>query len=236
MNVLWTVWGAGAGYLLGAALRGTVFQLAVPSGQPERTACSQCSAPVRTWFPIVCQRCGSCYGTPFAMEVVTGAVLALLLGRFGGQPGTMAFAYFGALGVTLSAIDISVQRVPDRLVLPAYPVLIAMLGASALAQHDLVALGRALLGGLVLAAGYLGLALARPGHMGGGDVKLAGLAGLALGWFGWPTLIAGAVLGFFLSAVVGLGLTAARRMTLHSSISFAPFLVGGALLAMLAAG
>jgi leader peptidase (prepilin peptidase) / N-methyltransferase len=236
MNVLWAAWGGVAGYLLGAALRGTVFQLAVPSGQPDRTTCPQCSGPVRAWLPILCERCGSCYGTPFALEVVTGTVLALLLGRFGIQPDTMAFAYFGVLGVALSAIDIAVQRLPDRLTLPGYPILIAMLAVPAVAQHDLGALLRSLLGGLALVGGYLLLALVRPGHMGGGDIKLAGLAGLVLGWLGWPVLIAGAVLAFFLSALISLGLLAARRVTLRSTLCFGPFLVGGALLAMLTFG
>jgi hypothetical protein len=37
-------------------------------------------------------------------------VLALLLGRFGGQPDMVAFCYLGAVGVSLAAVDISVQR------------------------------------------------------------------------------------------------------------------------------
>jgi leader peptidase (prepilin peptidase) / N-methyltransferase len=78
--------------------------------------------------------------------------------------------------------------------------------------------------------------LIRPGQLGGGDVKLAGLAGMAMGWLGWPTLIAGTALAFVLSALVALALLAARRVTLHSAICFGPFLVGGALLAMLASG
>ncbi len=220
MNALWAVWGAAAGYVVGAALRGTVFQLAVPGGQPDRTACPRCSAPVRIQFPIGCERCGDCCGTPFAMELVTGTVLALVLGRFGGQPDTLAFAYLGALGVALSAIDLAVKRLPDRLTLPAYPILLA----------------RALLGGVALTACYLLLAVSRPGGLGGGDVKLAGLAGLALGWLGWPSLVAGAALGFVLSAAVSLALLAARRITLRSSISFGPFLLGGALIAVLASG
>ena len=80
------------------------------------------------------------------------------------------------------------------------------------------------------------LALLRPGQLGAGDVKLAGIAGLALGWLGWPALIAGAVLGFALSAVVSLVLLALRRVTLHSAICFGPFLLGGALLAVLLSG
>ena len=77
------------------------------------------------------------------------------------------------------------------------------------------------------------LALIRPGQMGGGDIKLAGLTGLVLGWLGWPALIGGAALAFVLSAIVGLALLAARRITLQSAMSFGPFLIGGALLAAL---
>ena len=127
-------------------------------------------------------------------------MLALVLGRFGGQPDVVAFGFFGVLGVALAAIDIAVQRLPDLLTLPAYPILITLLAGAAIAGHDFAALLRALLGGLALAGAYLLLALARPGQLGGGDIKLAGVAGLALGWLGWPILIAGAALGFVLSA------------------------------------
>ena len=163
-------------------------------------------------------------------------MLALVLGRFGGQADVVAFAFFGVLGVALAAIDIAVERLPDPLTLPAYPILITLLAGAALASHDFAALARALLGGLTLAGTYLLLALVRPGQLGGGDIKLGGIAGLALGWLGWPTLIAGTALGFVLAALVSLPLLAARRVTLHSAICFAPFLVGGALLAMLTAG
>jgi leader peptidase (prepilin peptidase)/N-methyltransferase len=167
---------------------------------------------------------------------VTAAVLALVFGRFGGQPVAIAFGFLGALGVALAAIDIAVKRLPDRLTLPAYPVLIALLGAAAVAGHDPGSLVRALLGGLALGGAYLLLALAGPGQIGGGDVKLAGLVGLVLGWLGWPAVLAGAVLGFLLAAVASLAMLAARRLTLHSAISFGPFLLGGALLALLASG
>lgn len=170
------------------------------------------------------------------LELVTASVLALVMGRFGGQPDLVAFSFFAALGVALSAIDIAVQRLPDRLVLPAYPVLITLLTFAAAVQRDFGALVRALLGGFVLGAAFLLLALLRPGQLGLGDVKLAVLAGLALGWLGWPALVAGAVLGFLLSSVVSLALLAVRRVTWHSQICFGPFLVGGALLAMLAVG
>jgi leader peptidase (prepilin peptidase) / N-methyltransferase len=236
MNPMWAAIGAALGLLAGAALRGTVFRLSVASGTPERTACPRCSSPAGRRLAVRCGGCGRSLGTPLALELCTAAALALVLGRFAGQADAVAFGFLAVLGVALAAIDIAVQRLPDPLTLPAYPILITLLAAAAVASHDFAALARALLGGLALMAAYLVLALIRPGELGAGDIKLAGIAGLALGWLGWPTLLAGAALGFVLSAVVSLALLAARRVTLHSAISFGPFMLGGALLAMLTSG
>jgi leader peptidase (prepilin peptidase) / N-methyltransferase len=233
MNLMWAAFGAVLGLLAGAALRATVFRLSVAPGEPDRTACPNCEGPMRRRVAVRCTRCGRSLGTPLVLELSTAAVLALLLGRFAGQPDVVAFGFFGVLGVALAAIDIATQRLPDPLTLPAYPLLVTLLAIAALADDDFAALGRALLGGLALAGAFLLLALVRPAQLGGGDIKLAGIAGLVLGWLGWPALIAGAALAFVLSALVSLALLAARRVTLHSAICFGPFLLGGALLAML---
>jgi len=236
MSAVWAAEGLVAGVPAGTVLRSAVFQLSVPSDTPDQTTCPRCAAAVPRWFVIRCGHCGHHFGTMGALELVTALVLGLLLGRFGGRPDMLAFSFLGVLGVALAAIDLSVQRLPDRLILPAYPVTIVLLAFAALTGHAAGAFGRALLGGLVLGGTYLALALVRPGGIGGGDVKLAGLAGLALGWLGWPTLMAGAALGFILSGVVSLALIAARRLTLQSMISFGPFMLAGALLATTLAG
>ena len=236
MNLAWAAVGGAAGLAAGALLRGTVFRLSVPAGAPERVACSGCGAHLSPWPALWCPECRRSLGSPVLLELVTAAVLALLAGRFGGQPLTLALGFLGALGVALAAIDISVQRLPDRLTLPAYPVLVALLAVAAVSGHDLAALGRALLGGLALAAGYLLLGLVRPGQLGGGDVKLAGLAGLVLGWLGWAAVLLGAALGFVLAALASLVLLAAHRITLRGAISFGPFLLAGALLTILVKG
>src|SRR5215472_5302734 len=181
MSVIWAVAGAVIGLLAGAALRATVFRLSVAPGDPERTTCPRCDGPMRQRLALRCGRCGSSLGTPLVIELSTAVVLALLLGRFGGQPDVVAFGFFGVLGVALGAIDIATQRLPDPLTLPAYPILIILLTGAALASHDFAALVRALLGGLALAGAFLLLALVRPGKLGGGDIKLAGIAALALG-------------------------------------------------------
>jgi leader peptidase (prepilin peptidase)/N-methyltransferase len=236
MNLTWAVAGAAIGMPLGAVERSVVFQLSVPSGVPDRSTCPCCCAPMFAWPALRCGYCGGSFGRPGVLELVTAAVLALLLGRFGGSPQAIPFVFLGTLGVVLAAIDISVQRLPDRLVLPAFPLLFSLLVLAAAIGHDGGGLLRALLGGLALGAGFLVLALVRPGQLGGGDVKLAGLAGLALGWLGWPAVTTAAVLGFSLSAVVSLALLAARRVSLSSAVCFGPFLLGGALMAILAAG
>jgi leader peptidase (prepilin peptidase) / N-methyltransferase len=233
VNVHWAVWGAIAGLPLGWALRPMVFRLSVQAGEPDRTACPACGAGVSAWRAAWRGECGHLIGIPLTLECCTAIVLAALFGRFGGQPELLAFSFLGCVGVALAAIDLAVHRLPDRLTLSALPVLVALLAVAAFLQHDLPGLARAALGGLVLSGCFLLLALIRPGQLGGGDVKLAALVGLALGWLSWRTLLTGAALGFVLAALVSLVLLAARRITVKSYVAFGPFLLGGSLLAML---
>ncbi len=59
-----------------------------------------------------------------------------------------------------------------------------------------------------------------------------GALGVALG-HGWQALLMGASLGFVLAAVAGLVMLAARRISRRSMISFGPYMLVGALLAVL---
>jgi leader peptidase (prepilin peptidase)/N-methyltransferase len=72
--------------------------------------------------------------------------------------------------------------------------------------------------------------------MGFGDVKLAGVLGLVLGWLGWGELVVGGFLGFLLGAVLGGVLMVARRAGRKTKIPFGPFMLLGALLAILWGG
>jgi leader peptidase (prepilin peptidase)/N-methyltransferase len=236
MNVGWAIAGAIAGLLAGVTLRGVVIRLSVPAGEGPRTTCPRCAAPLPKGPAFRCSGCRARLGPMPLLELACGAVVAALAGRFAGTPEVAAFCVLGALGIALAAIDLQVQRLPDSLTLPAYPALLALLGVAALLGHEAWPLARAVLGGIALGGAYLLLALIRPGGIGGGDIKLAGLAGLALGWLGWNAVLGGAALGFVLAAVAGLALLAARRITLRSHISFGPFLIAGVLLVMLATG
>ncbi len=80
----------------------------------------------------------------------------------------------------------------------------------------------------MLFALYWLLAIGYPGGMGFGDVKLAGVLGMLLGWVGWAALIVGGFSAFVLGGVVGVLLMLGRRATRKSRIPFGPFMIAGA--------
>jgi leader peptidase (prepilin peptidase)/N-methyltransferase len=70
--------------------------------------------------------------------------------------------------------------------------------------------------------------------MGGGDVKLAGVLGLFLGWLGWPELGVGAIGGFLLGGLFGVILLLTGRARRGTAVPFGPWLLAGAWLGILA--
>ena len=190
-----------------------------------RGRCADCGLPIPVRYPLV--------------ELLTAVLFvlvtwrALQLGQLAAAPALLTFT---ALGVALSAIDLDVRRLPDALVLPAYPVLAVLLGIAAAVQGDGAALLRAALGAGALFAFFFALALAHPSGMGFGDVKLAGVIGLVLGYLGWGAVVVGAFAGFFLGAVVGVAVLATGAGGRKTAIPFGPFMVAGALLSLLYGG
>ncbi|HMA46261.1 MAG TPA: prepilin peptidase, partial [Frankiaceae bacterium] len=65
--------------------------------------------------------------------------------------------------------------------------------------------------------------------MGYGDVKLAGLLGLTLGWLGWGAVLLGLVAGVGCGGLAALGVLALRRAQRRTRIPYGPFLLAGAL-------
>lgn len=90
-----------------------------------------------------------------------------------------------AIGILLTVIDARTHRLPNRIVLPTLFLLLLAAVADAVVTTDAAALGRGLLGALVLGGFYAALRLLSRAGMGGGDVKLALVIGLVLAWHGW---------------------------------------------------
>jgi leader peptidase (prepilin peptidase)/N-methyltransferase len=168
------------------------------------------------------------------IAIATALVEALLILRVGADPALPAFLVLGALGVVLAAVDLATRRLPDPLVLTAYGAGLVLFGLAAAWSGDAVPLLRACLGTVALFGLYLVLALVNPAGLGFGDVKLAGVLGLHLAWLGWDVLLVGALAGFLLVAVVALVLLVTRRANRSSELPFGPFMLVGALLAVVA--
>lgn len=164
---------------------------------------------------------------------LTAAVWALVVWRAGIGPVLPAVLAFAAAGVVLAIVDLLEQRLPNRVTGPAFVVvLLLFIGASA-ATGNWPALLWAALGSVAMFAGFLLVALVSAHAMGMGDVKLAGLIGLLLGWFGLDAWLIGLVAAFVLGGLAAIGALVLRRVQLRGSIPFGPSMLGGALVAVL---
>jgi leader peptidase (prepilin peptidase)/N-methyltransferase len=132
-------------------------------------------------------------------------------------------------------IDVDVHRLPNPIVLPSYLVAGVLLVPAVVAGGDWGAVGRALAAMAAVWAFYLVLALIYPGGMGLGDVKLAGLLGLYLGWLGWGSVLVGVFSAFLAGGLAGGLLLLTGRAGRKSAMPFGPFMLGGAFLALFAA-
>lgn len=140
----------------------------------------------------------------------------------------VAFLYLAAVSIALALIDLDVHRLPNAIVLPSYIVAAVLLGAASLLNGDFEALLRGSIGLVILWVAYLLMALAYPGGMGFGDVKLAGVLGLYLGYLGWGELAIGAFAAFLLGGLFAIGLVVVKRVGRKSGIPFGPWMLGGA--------
>ena len=166
--------------------------------------------------------------------LVSAAVAAGLTGWGVGARWTLiAWLWLALAGAVLSFIDIEHHRLPDRLTLPSYLVVGVALLIPTLVSGQWGFYLRAWLAALAMFAAYFLLALIYPAGMGMGDVKLAGVLGLALGYLGWPFVFIGFFAAFFVGAFVGVGLMVFAKAGRKSEIPFGPFMFIGALIALL---
>jgi leader peptidase (prepilin peptidase)/N-methyltransferase len=221
----------------------------VPRGESlvrPASQCPSCGTPIRPWHnvPVVgwlvlrgrCAACGTRVSVRYPLvEAGCAALFVLVAWRLWDlslASAVPAYLYFAAVGLALSVIDLEHRRLPTAIVVPSYPVLAVLLGASAAWQGDLWSFVRAVLGGAALFAFFFAVVFIYPAGMGFGDVRLAGLVGGVLGYLSWSALAIGSFLGFLLGAVVGIGIIAAGRGGRHTAVPFGPFMVAGAVLGL----
>ncbi|NYK10749.1 prepilin peptidase [Leifsonia naganoensis] len=197
-----------------------------------RGRCRDCREPISWRYPVIEAATGVLFvvvAVAFLPEFSTRAPLPAAITL-------IAFLYLAAISVALAVIDIDTHTLPNRIVLPAYAIGGALLGTALILEGEWSRLVSAAVGCAAAFLFYLVLALARPGGMGFGDVKLAGVLGLYLGSLGWAQLAIGVFAAFVLGGVFGIALTVTRRATRTSGIPFGPWMLAGAWLGILAGG
>lgn len=161
--------------------------------------------------------------------IVAIVVTLLLVARMGLTAELPAYLYFVVVGVPIAAIDATTGKLPDRLTLPSYPIVAVLLGAAEAASPRQGSTTRAAAAAGLLVAMFFASALLR--GVGLGDVKLAGLLGLILGFRSWTTLYVGMLVAFVLAAVF-IAFASIREGN-RARIPLGPFLVAGAMVAIL---
>ena len=158
----------------------------------------------------------------------------------------LACAYFAVMAARLTVIDVRHHLLPNRIIFPSYAVAgVLLLGAAAFGAAAPGGAGadgaglfgvpglRVLAGGAALWLFYFVLRAVYPPGMGFGDVKLAGVLGMYLGFLGWAHVFTGTFAAFLFGGLWGVALLVFRRGTLKSDIPFGPFMLAGAAAAML---
>jgi leader peptidase (prepilin peptidase)/N-methyltransferase len=212
-----------------------------------RGRCAHCAAPISAQYPLIEAFTGVVFVgvTWWALRLAALAqgpgVGSLAQGPLGAVADPVfwvvlvAFHGFAAVSIVLSLIDLETKRLPNAIVLPSIVVGVALLAIAAALGSARSASGigwttflRAVAGGAILCAFYAIVRLISPRGMGGGDVKLAALVGLFLGWCGWATLVVGAFAAFVLGGLFGVGLILLRRAKRTTAIPFGPWMIAGA--------
>ncbi|GGE84553.1 hypothetical protein GCM10011313_03820 [Mycetocola zhadangensis] len=159
------------------------------------------------------------------------AVLGVL--ATGIRPLALGIVAVAAVTEELVRVDVAEHRLPNRLVLPLYPVVLLSLIA------DGAISGSNPLVGIAAGAGWLLflLVLCLAGGMGMGDVKLGGVLGLCLGGLSVVTSIGGLMLAFVAGAIGGVIVLLRRPASGGASrgalrVPFGPFLLAGFWLAV----
>ena len=244
------------GSLIGSFLNVVIFR--VPAGKSIVTppsTCPVCGAGIRALdnIPVVswlvlrgkCRDCRARISVRYPLvELGTALFFGLVTLRF--WPGEfaaaaegpthrlaaglviIAFLSLAAVSVALALIDIDTHTLPNRIVIPSFLVGVALLGTACAFSSNWGTLLRAAIGSAVLFLAYAALAFAYPGGMGHGDVKLAGVLGLFLGYLGWSQLIVGAFGAFLLGGMFSVALLALKKANRKSGIPFGPWMLGGA--------
>ena len=224
------------GICVGSFLNVVIYRL--PRGESIATGRSHCTlcGKVIAWYdllPVVsylllggkCRHCKAVisWRYPLVECLTAGLFLALYL-HFGWHPTLLKYLFLAALLAAVSFIDLEHFLIPNSLVLAG---VIFGIGFGFFV-HD-ISFWSALLGAASCSGFLLLVALVSRGGMGLGDVKLAVVTGLFLGW---PEGLVGLLAGVFAGGLLGIALLVTGIKGRKDPVPFGPFIALGAMIAL----
>ncbi len=234
------------GLVIGSFLNVVIYR--VPRGESivaPPSACPSCHAPIlaRDNVPVLswlvlrgrCRHCAAPISIQYPLvEVTTGALFAGAAARLGYAWDLPAFlALLGGL-VALAWIDVQRLILPRRVVYPTLALVSALTLLAAVLTHE----WHHLLVGVICAAAwgllFFAMNLASPRILGFGDVRLAPMLGLALGWLGVGDVLLGFFAANLIGAIVGITLIATKTIRRDQPVPYGVFLAAGTALALFA--
>jgi leader peptidase (prepilin peptidase) / N-methyltransferase len=234
-----------AGLVIGSFL--TVVVDRVPRGESVNAPPSRCGScglrlgpldlvPVVSWLALRgrCRRCRAPIGIdPLVIELANAALYVLMAIRFDDTRAAIP-AYCILMSVLLAQtwIDLQTQRLPREITYAGIVLGAIALAVAAIVIDEPERIWMMGLGAVIaLAAMWLVYALSR-GGMGDGDVRLAPLLGMYLGWLNPGIVLPGLFFGFTAGAVVGVVMMATVRAGRRTAVPFGPFLALGTVAAI----
>ncbi len=226
------------GLLAGTAVPALIARIPEPAPEPDLdpvalVSAAEAPAPEPTEPKEPYSSIARSRGLRLKTGLATAVVAALLGGRVGLTSELLFLLYLAPVGVALAVVDWRTRLLPTKVIAPSYVLVVLLAVVAAGTGRDWSPLVTAGWGWLVAGGTFFLLWFVYPKGMGYGDVRLAGLLGIALGYLGWAELVTGVYAGFLLGGVGGLILVALRIVDRKAS-PFGPWMLVGALVGVLA--
>ena len=245
------------GLIIGSFLNVVIFRL--ENGEKiinDRSRCLHCKR-VLAWYDLIpilsfiflrgkCRYCGHKISWQYpAVELGTGILFILIFNLqssiFGFQSisniqypilSLLFWFYITSSLIIIFVYDLRYYIIPDKIIYPAIAIAIGfnLFNNIQYPISNILSIFNFLFPAILAGGFFYAIVIITKGKgMGGGDIKLAFLMGLILGW---PLIIVAVFLAFILGSIAGIFLILAGKKKMKSMIPFGPFLVIGTFIAL----
>ena len=165
--------------------------------------------------------------------IVSAAIAAQLLRQFTFSWELFAYGLMCAMCIEQSLIDITTHRLTRSVTMRAAFVGGPLLSIAAIANNQPGKIGVMVLSFMATLLTFMTLSLASRRGIGVGDVRLAAVLAMFLGYLGAQYVFQGLALGFVLGGAIALLLLIGRKATRNTHIAFGPYLAAGAVVTVI---